>query len=409
MAAQMDFALSRRATDAMEPARLDRLLDLVGSIYDASLKPKIWPEILATLAPFYGTDKGSLLSVDPEHPEAAASYAVGMDSILSPSFRERPRELDYWCLRSKRLPGGSVFLGSELLSIEETRSSAVYQEFGKPFGIEYLIGGIISNTPRHLAIISFFRDGKDFDLHSKRLMSLLLPHLRMALFVNRRLGEITDGQEAAREVLDSRHEHGIIMLNGDGDIIFANRHAVAIGARGDGISLSQNRISFRNAADQDKFDRLRQSASHMALEATTEGGGLFLVRRRGAKPPVEVVVSPVRRSALNPNVPTATRCIVFIHDPADNCEISGKWLKTVYGLTPAEVRLCEALFQHESLAVASTQLRITENTARSQLKGVFLKLGVSSQGQLLRRLALSLTLRFNPQTKQTSTRRRKRG
>ena len=111
-----------------------------------------------------------------------------------------------------------------------------------------MIGGIISNTPHHLAIIGFYRDGKDFEPRSKRLMSLLLPHLRMALFVNRRLGEITDGQKAAWEVLDSRNGHGIIMLNTDGEILIANKRALAIGARGEGISLSRNRISFRPPA-----------------------------------------------------------------------------------------------------------------------------------------------------------------
>lgn len=393
--------------DVANPVGLERLLDLIGSIYDASLKASIWPQILASLAPFFDANKGTLISLDPQQPQSAATYAFGFDSVLSPDFRNRDMELDYWCERSKDLPTRSVFLGSELLPVAEMRKSAMYRQFGKPFGVEFMVGGVVSNLPRHLAIIAFYRAERDFEPRAKRLMSLLLPHLQLALFVNRRLGEFVQGQRAAIEVLEQRNTHGIIMLNAGGDVLHANQRAIALGQRGEGITLQKNRVVFRSTVAQGKFDRLIHNASQTVLETGLEGGGFFILPRRGGKAPIEVAVSPVRQSAASVGVPAATTCMAFVHDPADRYEVSGDWLRSVYGLTPAEVRLCDALFNRESLTDAARHLRVTENTARSQLKGVFVKLGVASQSQLMLRLAMSLTLRMAPPKKSRSIRRRK--
>jgi DNA-binding CsgD family transcriptional regulator len=62
-------------------------------------------------------------------------------------------------------------------------------------------------------------------------------------------------------------------------------------------------------------------------------------------------------------------------------------LRQDFGLTLAEARLCEALVRTGSLSDAACASRIGMNTARSHLKGIFAKLGVSSQLHLLQRLA----------------------
>jgi DNA-binding CsgD family transcriptional regulator/PAS domain-containing protein len=405
MANQPNLALVPPVGDEVLRKRVERLLDLVSRIYDAALKDEIWPQILASMAPMFDTDKGTLLSLDPHRPEAALTYAVGFDSILRPEFRRRNIELDYWCERSKALPGGTVFLGSELLPVEEMRSSAMYREFGKPYGVEYMIGGIVANRPNYLSIVAFYRADRDFEPRAKALMRMLLPHLQMAVFVNRRLRESSEDKQAAFLALDRQNTHGIVMLNAEGDVLFANGRAIGYGKRDDGISLRERRVVFRSPIAQGEFDRLVQAASQTSLEANIEGGGVFLVPRRG-KAAMEVVVSPVTQRSAAATLPATTACIVFIHDPTDRYEVSGSWLQKVYGLTAAEARLCEALFQRESLADAAKHLHIAENTARSQLKGVFVKLGVASQSQLLLRLATSLTARVPQPKKSPSTRRR---
>lgn len=58
----------------------------------------------------------------------------------------------------------------------------------------------------------------------------------------------------------------------------------------------------------------------------------------------------------------------------------------IFGLTPAEWRLALELRKGLSVSDAAFALGISVNTARTQVKSIFSKLGVSRQSELVRRL-----------------------
>jgi DNA-binding CsgD family transcriptional regulator len=82
--------------------------------------------------------------------------------------------------------------------------------------------------------------------------------------------------------------------------------------------------------------------------------------------------------------------MVAITDPEAAAGVSHQRLRA-YGLTGAEARLCQALVRTGSLNHAADELHISQSTARSHLKNVFTKLGVTSQVQLVMRLAAAQT------------------
>ena len=61
-------------------------------------------------------------------------------------------------------------------------------------------------------------------------------------------------------------------------------------------------------------------------------------------------------------------------------------LRVAYGLTPAEIRLCETLVNGHSLVESAYRLQITEGTVRQRAKSVFLKTGARRQGELIARV-----------------------
>ncbi len=67
-------------------------------------------------------------------------------------------------------------------------------------------------------------------------------------------------------------------------------------------------------------------------------------------------------------------------------------LAWLYHLTPAEARVCVALFQAGSVDGAAEAAGLTRHTVRSHLKRAYAKAGVSTQGQLLQKMAGSLWL-----------------
>lgn len=62
-------------------------------------------------------------------------------------------------------------------------------------------------------------------------------------------------------------------------------------------------------------------------------------------------------------------------------------LEQLYGLTPAEARLAQALCQGHAPAQAAERLGIGVGTMRSQLKAIFAKTGTGRQADLVRLLS----------------------
>ena len=91
-------------------------------------------------------------------------------------------------------------------------------------------------------------------------------------------------------------------------------------------------------------------------------------------------------------LPDGAGCLVLIHDVAGLNPLPLQRLSWLYGLTPAEIRVCESLYQAGSVDAVAEHLHLTRNTVRSHLKTIFSKFGVSTQGQLMQQLANSVRL-----------------
>jgi DNA-binding CsgD family transcriptional regulator len=77
-----------------------------------------------------------------------------------------------------------------------------------------------------------------------------------------------------------------------------------------------------------------------------------------------------------------------VSDRERNRETPAEVLGRLYGLTPAEVRLAEAIVGGDRPAEAAKRFGVTLGTVRNQLKAVFAKTGARNQADLVR-LALT--------------------
>jgi DNA-binding CsgD family transcriptional regulator len=93
------------------------------------------------------------------------------------------------------------------------------------------------------------------------------------------------------------------------------------------------------------------------------------------------------QGALNPD---ETLAFLIIQDPTSYLKLKPELLKTFYNLSAAEARLAIVLYEDHSLPDAAALLHVSINTARSQLRGIFKKMGVASQAGLLKELAAGL-------------------
>jgi DNA-binding CsgD family transcriptional regulator len=80
--------------------------------------------------------------------------------------------------------------------------------------------------------------------------------------------------------------------------------------------------------------------------------------------------------------------VLFIRVPDLAAQVPTVSLHALFGLTPAEADLANALVAGESLAEYCQRRRISVNTGKTQLKAVLGKTGTRRQAQLVRVLAL---------------------
>jgi DNA-binding CsgD family transcriptional regulator len=102
-------------------------------------------------------------------------------------------------------------------------------------------------------------------------------------------------------------------------------------------------------------------------------GGTVLISRR-ARPPLQVLVSPIRPSTLRLSGKIAVA--VFIHDPSRPQRPADTLLRTLYGLTRAECRVALLLSDGRVPREIAGKIGVTENTVRSQIKSIYNKTGV---------------------------------
>jgi DNA-binding CsgD family transcriptional regulator len=75
--------------------------------------------------------------------------------------------------------------------------------------------------------------------------------------------------------------------------------------------------------------------------------------------------------------------LLFISDAASQRTSIGK-LAEAFGLTPSEGRLLHVLLDGQSLVDAAARIGISINTAKTQLKALFEKMGCERQTDLVR-------------------------
>lgn len=132
------------------------------------------------------------------------------------------------------------------------------------------------------------------------------------------------------------------------------------------------------AADLDLSQKLRE---FMCASEPPSFMPFVVIQRGDNEHPL--LVSAIRLDAVSQDVFARYEAILTFTDLDRLPNISQENIRGVFGLTPAEARLAAGLTSSKSLDALATELNVTKETARHQLKSVFAKLGVHRQSELI--------------------------
>jgi PAS domain-containing protein len=180
-------------------------------------------------------------------------------------------------------------------------------------------------------------------------------------------------EPAIHAVLDKLNR-GVILIDRERRVHFANRAAFEMLGRRDCFTIEDGRLRFCHAQIDGAIAALIMA-----------GNGSCVLRAPRFMPDGDYRVLV---SALDGQEAEGMFCL-FIYEPLGGLQpLPLAVLRDLYGLTEAEARLANALFVRKSLKSAAAELGISLHTAKGSLKAVFHKCEVRSQGSLVQLLAL---------------------
>jgi DNA-binding CsgD family transcriptional regulator len=171
---------------------------------------------------------------------------------------------------------------------------------------------------------------------------------------------------------------GMVIVDGDFRIMFANAAARALLAQGDALRRGHDGIAGATPADTIALRRLIAGS-----------GGPCVLTRNAGRPPLAVLAVPLRSEAAG----NAT--ILFLTDPGHDRRQRADALQRRFGLTRAEGTFLAEIVKGDGLRAAAGRLGVSLATARTHLRHVFEKTGARRQAELVGLAATGLAAHRN--------------
>jgi DNA-binding CsgD family transcriptional regulator len=361
----------------------------IEKVYAAAADATLWEDALRAVEDYTGST-GAVLNLVPKTQDALPLCLAG--SFSEDDCAEYARNYMWRCPRiafAQTHPDVPVHFDSMILSESEMDRDPTYEWYGK-HGLRYYVAGWIGETATHKAYMSLQRSRRQGHIEVERVeqFSLVLKHMARALSMAARLGTLEQRETLNAALIDALPQ-AVFVLNDEGRVVFTNRPADHMLRAADTVALIEGKLYCRCAGDQARLEHAIRSA--IAPAALEPRGGWAPIHSGPAQRTMAAFVAPITGCEIF-IASLEVRALLIITDPAQTSFADEQALHELFGLTPAESRLASALSAGHSIESTAALLQITQATARSELKSVFRKTGLSRQQDLVRLLAgLSLT------------------
>jgi DNA-binding CsgD family transcriptional regulator/PAS domain-containing protein len=358
------------------------LLAAIEAIYDAALDPSRWPIALQAIADV-SDDVGTVFSYQRDDGGFGAIGSPGLDALL----HEYATQFDGDDLRAIRGFDRGVFLAkdtvtdTDVVSDEEMAKHPFYLMLAR-HGLKYFAGVPISPDPRIIASIAVQRaiERQPFTKDEIAIVTLLGRHAEKSLRLGLQLINLQLSQEGLGDAL-SKVGIGVFILDTLGRVVFVNPAGADLAA--DGLTVSNGRLHIERCPERAGIDAAIQRSISTDAQTRAVESKAMLVDRHDGKRPIAVHVLPIApRDRKEDGVLTHARAIVLAIQPDADGPADPAQVRDLLGLTLGEARVAALVGSGLAPREAAARLGIGEETARTALKRVFSKVGVSRQSEL---------------------------
>lgn len=176
---------------------------------------------------------------------------------------------------------------------------------------------------------------------------------------------------------------GIVLLDADRQVVFANRTAENIVRQKDALLLRHGRLHAALSAYSARLESLIQSVTVSPSNSSVgDGDQVANFPRLSGQRAILVLGLTLKRDAdaYSPEKPVA---LLLLSDPERRHHLDASSIARLYDLTLAEARLAQGLAAGTRLDDVAQDLGISRNTATTHLKRIFQKTSTERQAELV--------------------------
>jgi DNA-binding CsgD family transcriptional regulator len=372
----------------------DLLVDLIDSVYAATTAPERWSAFLDRVSRVYSGPAALRIGHGADirkHQISAATF----DPAFLQSYAMHYGEVCPFTKRDATEQTPTLIVEEGLMPLREVERTEFYADWMRPQGLKRALRARVEPSADRTIDLLILRSEQvgEFQAVEQSVLSDLLPHVRRAAEIARRLGTLETHISASLHAFD-RLGVGVALVTATRRVVFTNGIADRLLAAGDGITAIRGRL-MASAHVQDRLDAALAAATGFGRNLRGRTASVLAVARSAAAAPLSVSVAPLDERE-QPFFIVEPLALVVIGAPELSSPVTEETLRACYDFTPAEARMVAALCAGETLSSYAALSRTSLNTVKTHLKAVFEKTGESRQADLVRAIATNPILRLHP-------------
>ncbi len=359
-----------------------RFDDLVLSLFQDIASAQPWKAFLDALCTALGACSASLVLRPPSQGDRGELFDVNTVRPLVEVYRSRSYEDDPFADLSEGV-ACTMYDLTDAVTLGETH---YFRELLAPDRILDMLGLNVAFGDRHIGLFRVARRIGEprFGLLERGLMARLYPHLRCALTAYDRERRHAIENRAYIRALDQL-ALGVVILDDRGEVLQFNETAKRL-VDDHVFRIDDRRI--RLVPDGEDAALQALVAANLMEAGRTQTALNWLRITQLGEPRAHLLLKPIYDEGDEQTRPLGVAIYVATTDRA--ASVTPAACATMFGLSRAEAALLLELLSGGSILSASLALGVSESTARTQLRSMFVKTGTHRQADLVRLVLTSL-------------------
>jgi DNA-binding CsgD family transcriptional regulator len=363
----------------------ERRAELVERVYDAAFDDATFARLSGNLGEALGVEQ---VLVSTRRGRELVDLAILGPPGAMEDYAAHYWRIDPWTPAILDVPPGRFAFGDELVPTAVVKESEFYNDFARPQGVLFPMGGRLTLDAETYLNISINRPGDQpaFREADRRDLTEFAQHVRRMVQLRRRF-EAARAQALTAAAIDGL-SFGLALTEADGRLLFANRTLEAMAQGRQGVSLAGGRLAAAAHRDADRlasliFDAALRRRSNVCALAGPDGHAA-----------ISAIATPA--SPRNPFGASAAGALALVAvsltraTPGD----AAAMLTRLFALSEAESEIVAALWAGEESRAIAVRRSVRPTTLKSQLDAIYRKTGVANQRELMRLLAGAPQIRF---------------